>query len=909
MNYYLRAQEVVKLVRNAAPEQRPAIIERECGSDARVREEVEAQLKDLAEAMTAPVRDMTGPAIPGWEPSGEAIALSPGSCVGAYTLVRRIDEGVGAFGEVHLADEPGLKRQVAIKFLKQGIELSSNMLVRFQQECETQAAMDHPNIARVYGNGVHQGRPYLVMEYVDGRRIDAHCREENLSLREVVNLFISVCEAVRHAHDRGTIHRDLKPSNILVDRASGTARVIDFGISKLMRFEGAHGASRNPAQTVGPVGTPAYMSPEQAGGGDGTQTPDVTAKSDVYALGAVMYQLLTGSVPIDQPSSDRAEICRRLLSEVPVRPSVRLGEPASRQGSGQTGSVSRWTGQDLAEELDWIVGKCLAKQPTERYETVAALIDDLRRYLGGVWPVGACPPNRLYAAKKYYRRNRAAVLAAAVLALAVVGGLAGTTYGLVQARAARAEETRRRLELDQVVEYQRAWLEGFEPQRFGDHLRAQLLAEVRAESERVGGGDDQTRAVAAAEDAVRRLDFTKLAVSVLDSQYLSRAMAAIRDQLDGQPRVQVQMLTELMRTRSNWGLGGSITPAGGSADGNAAATGALEVAELQYEIVSEHLSDDDAQVVRSMSNLGGLLSELGRPEDAERLLTAAVARGESVLGKHALATADAKLSLGVHRWRGQAYAESERLLREVVTVRERRLGPDHRLTIEARMNLGTTLDALGRRDEALAIRRECVARFRATVGPDDRATLIAEQNLLSGLALRAEHADEARALADDVVVRARRILGGAHPRTIALQNNRIAAAIYRGDRTGASAYTQEVLQEVKAALGERHEMIFGLRGNELLIGLMPPRTEAEFRQVLARAEDFADEADEVLGPRHERAIHARLLLANAQHACGRTDEACETVQAIQPRAVEALGPGHSVTRQIQFALGQVCRKQ
>lgn len=909
MNYYLRAQEIVKLVRNAAPEERRAIIERECGSDARVRDEVEAQLKDLAEAMTAPFRDMTGPAIPGWEPSGEAIALSPGSCVGAYTLVRRIDEGVGAFGEVYLADEPGLKRKVAIKFLQRWVELIPNVLARFQQECETQAAMDHPNIARVYGNGVHEGRPYLVMEYVDGRRIDAHCREENLSLREVVDLFISVCEAVRHAHDRGTIHRDLKPSNILVDRASGSARVIDFGISKLMRFEGAHGASRNPAHTVGPVGTPAYMSPEQAGGGDGTQTPDVTAQSDVYALGAVMYQLLTGCVPIDQPSSDRAEIRRRLLSEVPMRPSARLGEHASEGEAGQTGKVPRWGGRDLAEELDWIVGKCLAKEPTGRYETVAALIEDLRRYLGGVWPVGACPPDRLYAAKKYYRRNRAAVLAAAVLALAVVGGLAGTTYGLVQARAARAEETRRRLELDQVVEYQRAWLDGFEPQRFGDHLRERLLAEVRAGSVPVGGGDDQQRATGPMEEAVRRIDFTKLAVSLLDSQYLSRALTAIQDQLDGQPRVQVQLLTELMRTRDDWGVGGSIASAGAPVDPGARATGALEVAELQHKIVSEQLSDDDEQVVRAMSNLGARHSEVGRNGDAERLLTEAVARGRRALGEDSLATADAKLSLGVHRWRGQAYGESERLLREVVTVRERWLGPDHRLTIEARMNLGTTLDALGRQDEALAIRRTCAAQLRATVGPDHRATLIAEQNLLAGLALRTEHADEARALADDVVARARRILGGAHPRTIALQNNRIAAAIYRGDRTGASAYTQEVLRDVKAALGERHEMIFGLRGNELLIGLMPPRTEAEFRQVLGRAEDFADEADEVLGPRHEKAIQARLLLANAQHACGRTDEACETVQAIQQRAADALGPGHSVTRQIQFALGVVCGKQ
>ncbi len=373
-----------------------------------------------------------------------------GASIGPYRLVDRL--GSGGCGVVYLAEQQmPVKRRVALKIIRLGMD-TEKVIARFSLEREALALMDHPNIARVLDAGVTaSGLPYFVMELVDGERITDFCDHHRLGLRQRLELFISVCEAIQHAHQKGVIHRDIKPSNVLVREHDGRAvpKVIDFGIAKAT--EGnleADGTVTNFGQFIG---TPAYMSPEQAEGGKGIDT-----RTDIYSLGILLYELLTGKPPLDEDQlKDRGieEIRGILRDGGTCVPSARLRKtPAGERGeiAGNRGVDPQKLPSLLAGDLDWIVMKAIEPERQRRYETANGLAMDVQRYLSEQ-PVLARPPSRRYLLGKLVRRNRVTFAAAGVALFGLLGGLAVSTWLFVRERDARQEQARLREMAEQAT--------------------------------------------------------------------------------------------------------------------------------------------------------------------------------------------------------------------------------------------------------------------------------------------------------------------------------------------------------------------------------------------------------------------------------------------------------------------------
>jgi len=414
---------------------RVAFLAASCGSDSTLRQELEELLAAHVQAgafMETPAADAIA------TECLSNIAERPGAVIGHYKLLEQIGEG--GMGLVFMAEQSQpLRRRVALKIIKPGLDTRS-VIARFEAERQALALMDHPNIARVYDAGATEsGHPYFVMELVHGTPITDYCRDHNFPLRARLALFIDVCHAVQHAHQKGIIHRDLKPTNILVAQ-SDTApvpKVIDFGVAKATIQPLTDRTLFTSFAQI--IGTPLYMSPEQADLGN----QDIDTRSDVYSLGVILYELLTDATPFDAErlrSVNHDELRRIIREEEPPKPSTRATTVAA--------AISTVTAQAPIErvvdaaalkgDLDWIVMKALEKDRQRRYESPGALADDIDRYLKNQ-PVDACPPTRRYRLLKFTRRNRALLLTTGAIAAAM---LIGTSVSLWQAARARAAEER-----------------------------------------------------------------------------------------------------------------------------------------------------------------------------------------------------------------------------------------------------------------------------------------------------------------------------------------------------------------------------------------------------------------------------------------------------------------------------------
>jgi hypothetical protein len=424
----------------ACAAERAAYLDQACGDDAALRCQLEALMRAHERAghlLDRPVvgdPDQTGPYTPSEQP-GAIIA-------GRYKLLEMIGEG--GMGAVWVAEQTQpVRRKVALKLIKAGMD-SKSVLARFEAERQALAVMDHPNIAKVLDGGLTEtGRPFFVMEYVKGVPITEYCDATRLSVPERLNLFVQVCQAVQHAHQKGIIHRDLKPSNILVAPYDDkpVPKVIDFGLAKAMNQSLTERTLHTAHEMV--LGTPLYMSPEQAQ----LNNLDVDTRSDIYSLGVLLYELLTGTTPLEKKRFKEAawdEIKRIIREEEPPRPSARLSstDTLPSLAAGRQIEPARLT-KMVRGELDWIVMKALEKDRARRYETATAFGTDLQRYLAGE-PVLAVPASVGYRVRKFVRRNKGRVAVAALLATAgIVAASAGWLAFLSERRRDQLAEKMR----------------------------------------------------------------------------------------------------------------------------------------------------------------------------------------------------------------------------------------------------------------------------------------------------------------------------------------------------------------------------------------------------------------------------------------------------------------------------------
>jgi tetratricopeptide (TPR) repeat protein len=734
-------------------------------------------------------------------------------------------------GAVFLAEQDRpVKRQVALKVIKPGMD-TEQVVARFEAERQALAMMDHPNIARVFdAGGTDSGRPYFVMELADGIPINEYCDRERLSPQQRLELFVIVCQAIQHAHQKGIIHRDIKPSNVLVTVRDGkpVPKVIDFGVAKAID---QRLTERTLFTQLGAlVGTPEYMSPEQAdfsGGG-------IDTRSDICSLGVLLYELLTGTTPLGRVRLREAafsEVLRRIREEEPPKPSTRLSDSGDRLAtiSAQRRTEPARLARLVRGDLDWIAMKALAKDRTRRYETATALAADVQRYLDGE-PVEAGPPSALYRAGKFARKHRAALAAAgAFLGLLVVAAIVSMTLmlralaaerlanhrweGLLQAkneadaahaetRAAlvRSEEARRRAEAAEKT----AQSEADKAHAINHFLVEDLLTQAEP-------------AQNAVEDRVTLLEVVDRAADKVGDRFagqpelednLRRRIASIYHGLGSWEKAERQWRAVLEAARRRRGTESreALTATGMLAHilGHRGQIDAqLETSRSTYEGLTRILGPDHPETLASGNNLAQAYVTVGRPDEAVRLFEATLKAEESKPGPEKPDTRTRRGNLAVAYAAVGRTEEAIALLKAALQQGESTLDPDHPDTLMTRNKLARIYFNAGCPAEAAAQFEAAIKAMESRLGPDHPDTLASRADLAAAYHDAGRPA-EGIALLEATLKRQEAKLDPDDPQTLMSRRNLAVSYLDVGRPAEAIPLLEATLKPMESKYGPDH---------------------------------------------------------------------------------------------------------
>lgn len=811
---------------------REAYLDRECAGDADLRAEVESLIDvhlDDPDFLQTPIGDFST-----LDPAGNVDATAT-RMIGPYEVVRPLGEG--GMGEVFLATQrtDAFTRAVAIKVVKRGMD-TDEVLRRFALERRILASLAHPNIAQLQDAGAtNDGRPYFVMEFMDGDRIDAYSDRVGLTVEGRLGLFQTACAAVQHAHRNLVVHRDIKPSNVLVS-ADGVVKLVDFGIGTVLSGpEGAHdGRTRTSARRL----TPDYASPEQLRG------ETVTTAADVFALGVLLFELLAGDRPWPRSESDDATRVQRMTTTATPRPSDVVA------GSERLDAAERTRrARHLRGDLDNIVLRAIHPEPDRRYSSAAAISEDIDRYLEGR-PVLARGDSVAYRASKFVRRNRWLVATAAAVVVGLIGVTATTS---IQSRRVVRER-------DKAREVQSFLLETFGASTAdgpaGDSTTVRQLLAGQAASVRTTYSEDPellAEMLTVLADAYERLGLHG------DAEPLARESLAIRSELWSADHADVASTTTLL---------GWIRHQQGASE---------EAVELLDESVSmwRRLGRGDEEgLARALNDLGSVYDQLGRTDEAEALLREALVLRRAHAGPLDRAVAVTSSNLATLMYRRGDYVAADSLGRAAVEALRASVGPDHQRTFVAQSNLATFRWVAGDLDGAAELYEELLAEQYELGGGRNRRTASAMVTYASLLRARGE-SDAAERLLTDALDIQEEILDPDH-RDIGNTTRVLGILLLQSGRAEASVpYLERALAVNRSAYGDAHRQV-----GESLVGL------ANAHGVLGRTDRAVQEyrdgiaiLDSALGEAHPRSVDERVRLGAFLLRTGAPAEAAEVFAA------------------------------
>jgi tetratricopeptide (TPR) repeat protein len=747
---------------------------------------------------------------------------SAGTTIGRYHLLQKIGEG--GMGEVWLAEqkEP-VRRRVALKLVKAGMN-SREVIARFESERQALALMDHPAIAKVFDAGsTPQGAPYFVMEYVAGIPITAYCDNHRLNMRERLELFMHVCEGVQHAHQKAIIHRDLKPSNILVTEVDGkpAPKIIDFGVAKALTQKLSAEAMFTRVGAM--IGTPEYMSPEQAS----SSGEDIDTRTDVYSLGVILYELLAGIPPLDLRKGTLEEFLRKLREDDAPKPSTRFRtqDPAtSTEVARKRHTEPRTLAKQMRGDLDAIALKALEKDRSRRYGSPSDFAADIRRYLDNE-AVLAVPPSVAYRARKFARRYRVALVTACAFVLVLVAAAVVSLRQSIRANreAAVAQAVNDFLQNDLLAQASAAIQSG--PSAKPDPDLKVRTALDRAAVRIAGKFDRQPEVEAAIRDTIGQ--------TYMDLGLYPEARTQLERALDLHRRVLGAKSPKTLKTMSRLGRTAYL-------QGNSA-----EALGQTLEISRRVLGREHPDALYTMNNLANVYAEEGKYAQAEALQSQTLEIRRRVLGPEHPDTLRSMMNLArIYADEGK-YAQAEALQSQTLEIMRRVLGPEHPDTLRSMHNLANLYDDQGKYVQAEALDSQVLEIRRRVLGPEYPDTLYSMNNLAAVYAEEGKYA-QAEALFSRSHEIELRVLGPEHLETLGSMGNLAELYHAEGKYAQAEALQSQTLEIQRRVLGPEHRDTLGSMDNLAAVYAEEGKhaqAEPLFRQTL-------EIERRVLGPEH-----------------------------------------------------------